>query len=203
MKLINCVKCNVLQREIDFYKYGKKYQKMYGKKFDYYCKSCRVGSSLKSHRSRTKSKLCTFLKCSEPHYAKDLCRPHYAGLLRNGSPVPITGRVSDRQYSEIILYSYGITSEQYLQMSQDGCNVCGVKKSSNGRRLQIDHDHLIKKYIPVPAEAVRGVVCHRCNVALGKYDKGIMRQDFPLKKEVADYIDRYTSKRASKGQIKA
>jgi len=57
-------------------------------------------------------------------------------------------------------YRHGITPEQYETMleSQAGCcAVCGAKP--NGRRLHVDHNHT--------TGAVRGLLCHNCNVALG------------------------------------
>ena len=61
---------------------------------------------------------------------------------------------------------YGITIEQYEEMvaSQNGCAVCG-HYSENGSRLVVDHDHVTGK--------VRGLLCHNCNLTLGKFEDNI------------------------------
>lgn len=62
--------------------------------------------------------------------------------------------------NETIKRVYGLTSEDYDRMlvSQDGrCGIC--RRRSLKRRLAIDHNHKTK--------AVRGLLCQRCNRALG------------------------------------
>ncbi len=58
-------------------------------------------------------------------------------------------------------YYYGITLIEYDQMFEDQNGVCAVCGNMNdsGQRLSIDHDHKTGK--------IRGLLCHRCNVALG------------------------------------
>lgn len=65
-----------------------------------------------------------------------------------------------------ILREYGITVEQYdaMLVEQAGrCAICLTPPSGSGRnttRLHIDHDHETGK--------VRGLLCSRCNTALGQ-----------------------------------
>jgi hypothetical protein len=60
---------------------------------------------------------------------------------------------------------YGLTQEQYivLEAAQGGkCAMCrGDQKE--GHRFHIDHDHA--------TGAVRGLLCTRCNMALGVYEQ--------------------------------
>lgn len=65
-----------------------------------------------------------------------------------------------------LLYSYGITLEQYDQLfeAQDGlCAVCGEPETMTNRgivrRLSVDHDHQTGR--------VRGLLCANCNTAVG------------------------------------
>lgn len=51
-------------------------------------------------------------------------------------------------------YLYGLTLEEYEALAVTGCRVCGDYK-----RLVVDHSHVTGK--------VRGVLCTRCNTALG------------------------------------
>lgn len=53
---------------------------------------------------------------------------------------------------------YGITLEQYAEMWSRQGGLCGVCQKSH-RRMVVDHDH--------DTGAVRGILCHRCNICLG------------------------------------
>ena len=59
----------------------------------------------------------------------------------------------EKAYLYNIKYSYGLTEEEYNKMPKY-CEVCGSTE-----RLCIDHDHNTGK--------VRGILCGRCNIALG------------------------------------
>lgn len=62
----------------------------------------------------------------------------------------------------IYLKKYGITHEDYehmLQLQNEKCAICGKPLSENGKRFSVDHDHISGK--------VRGLLCSRCNLALG------------------------------------
>lgn len=66
----------------------------------------------------------------------------------------------ERQHRRNLKKLYGITMDIYdaLNSAQGGCcAVCG--KQSDGRRLDIDHDHTTGK--------VRGLLCAACNRAIG------------------------------------
>lgn len=54
---------------------------------------------------------------------------------------------------------YGLTTDQYEQILEDQANVCAVCTKSFGKTPHIDHDH--------ETGAVRGILCHHCNTALG------------------------------------
>ena len=74
--------------------------------------------------------------------------------------------------------SYGITTDEYkrlLSEQNDGCAICGgVNKDM---ALCIDHDH--------NSGDVRGLLCHRCNRAIG------LLQDRPdLMIKAAEYLRR-------------
>ena len=60
---------------------------------------------------------------------------------------------------------YGVTLEQYENMlkAQSGkCKLCGDtdSKNSNSKKLYVDHCH--------KEGVVRGLLCHKCNVTLGR-----------------------------------
>lgn len=55
--------------------------------------------------------------------------------------------------------TYGLSKNDYLSMlneQNNGCKICGVSDV----KLVVDHNHKTGK--------VRGLLCHNCNVAIGK-----------------------------------
>lgn len=83
-------------------------------------------------------------------------------------PVP-----SEKQRDDRIFRIYRITREVYEQMLTDQGGVCKIcKRPPLNRQLAVDHDH--------DTGAVRGLLCTRCNTALGWFETRAM--------EVADYL---------------
>jgi len=58
---------------------------------------------------------------------------------------------------------YGITLEAYNDLFTQQSKKCGICKSnvSGGKGWHVDHDH--------ETGAVRGILCHFCNLALGHF----------------------------------
>lgn len=75
--------------------------------------------------------------------------------------------------------NYGITVEQYEEMykKQNGlCAVCGNEEVQR-QVLSVDHDHNTNK--------VRGLLCHKCNRALG-----LLQDDVSIIKKMLGYLKR-------------
>lgn len=54
--------------------------------------------------------------------------------------------------------------DQLLARSGNRCEVCDIPAAETTQgHLMIDHDHALGKW------AVRGLLCHRCNVTLSRY----------------------------------
>lgn len=74
---------------------------------------------------------------------------------------------ADREYS--LKKNYGIGLKEYnlmLDAQQYRCAICGIHADvSVGNRLRVDHCH--------NTLAVRGLLCNRCNCALGLIDDNI------------------------------
>jgi hypothetical protein len=75
---------------------------------------------------------------------------------------------------------FGLTLSQYDEMLSTQCGVCAIcgGACATGRRLSVDHCHSTGK--------VRGLLCVRCNLTLGKMD------DNPsILRAAADYVERF------------
>ncbi len=122
---------------------------------------------------------CSVEGCAEPHQARGYCRKHYATWQRHGSAsgVPTEEGREERwrkQRTTILRRFYGMTLEQYEAMAeaQGGrCALCDtvpkrLRKTKHGEPwtgLVVDHDHNTGR--------VRGLLCHGCNVAMGRVDR--------------------------------
>lgn len=74
-----------------------------------------------------------------------------------------------KHHNRIMKYRYGITSEEYREMVSSQNNSCQICKSefSSSRDAHIDHSHETKM--------VRGILCQRCNQALGLFQEDPVR----------------------------
>jgi hypothetical protein len=79
METKTCSRCQETKTLDKFYKDYTKTQK---DGIDYYCKYCRNGASIRSQKSNKKP--CSISDCTDTHYAKDMCRKHYARIKRTG-----------------------------------------------------------------------------------------------------------------------
>lgn len=75
--------------------------------------------------------------------------------------------------------TFGITLEEYEQMSvnQDGvCAICG-ELNENGENLSIDHDRSCCSGTKSCGKCIRGLLCGNCNRAIGLLKDSIDRLD--------------------------
>lgn len=82
---------------------------------------------------------------------------------------------------------YRITPEQYdsLLAAQGGaCAIC-KQPCASGKRLAVDHDHSCCPGKKSCGKCVRGLLCTRCNPALG-----YMKDDVALLKAAIDYLEK-------------
>jgi hypothetical protein len=74
---------------------------------------------------------------------------------------------------------YGISKEGYEEILRRQRGKCAICKKAYARRLQVDHDHETGK--------VRGLICYRCNTALGWYEK-----TKPMAEKFESYLRRHS-----------
>ena len=86
-------------------------------------------------------------------------------------------KLSDRK--SYLKRKYGMTLDDYERMfaaQECVCAICG-KPRPEERTLHVDHDH--------ESGAIRGLLCFRCNNALGDFE-----EQYELFQKAADYLDR-------------
>jgi hypothetical protein len=190
MKTKRCYKCQVSKSLDEFYKQGKS-------GYDYYCKYCRVGTSIQSQLYN--SKKCSIENCNRPHYAKTWCRVHYARWLRTGN-TERSGKVrkdtktytykgkelTSRRHYEL-MYKYKMTEEEFKERASFGCEICGIEQTETN--FHVDHDHKCCNTSVSCGECVRGIICSRCNVNVQKYETHVMRLDNPKIPMIREYLE--------------
>ena len=83
----------------------------------------------------------------------------------------------DKGKTYSLKYDFGITFDTYqeLLLKQDGkCAIC--KCLPGKRKLAVDHCH--------ESGAVRGLLCHRCNTALG-----LLKEDLSIMRSLMEYTE--------------
>jgi hypothetical protein len=120
------------------------------------------------YRERNKERI-RLQKASRREVSRKLDNQHYA-------------RTKERHRELWASKKYGISIETYREMAKkNACDVCGEPEIAIGRngeikRFAIDHDHQTGR--------VRGVLCQRCNQAIG-----LLREDTELMKKAIHYLN--------------
>jgi hypothetical protein len=85
------------------------------------------------------------------------------------------------------LAKYGITLEEYAVMAEaqgHRCAICGESQdSARSDNLYVDHDHACCLGMRACGKCVRGLLCSRCNSALG-----YARDDVKILQSMIDYL---------------
>lgn len=86
--------------------------------------------------------------------------------------------------------SHGIGRKEYEEMLPNANSVCEIchlpetkisNKTGKPTTLSVDHNHESGK--------IRGLLCHRCNLALG-----YLQEDIKVAKNLIDYVEKYGGK---------
>ena len=73
--------------------------------------------------------------------------------------------------------NYGLTEEDLIVMlgkQGGGCAICGTKTPGGRGRFHIDHDHNCCPKDRGCKKCIRGLLCHHCNTALGKFKDSVV-----------------------------
>lgn len=86
----------------------------------------------------------------------------------------------ERHLHNVVKRKYGISGKEYQGLLDRQGGVCAICRNAeqhqNHQRLSVDHCHTTGE--------VRGLLCHRCNVAIGS-----LRNDPLIMRAAAEYIE--------------
>jgi hypothetical protein len=194
MILKTCNKCKEEKPLDAFYK-----AKNYSHGVDYYCKFCRIGTGITSQNKIKDKVQCLVDGCKRPHYAKTLCRTHYARNMRHGDPETLQSNkqktyANGANYLQLkayhLMYTYKMTMDEFVLRTKHGCEICGDKPKD--RTLQVDHDHNCCNGWKTCGKCVRGILCNRCNGLVDKYETGLIRSDNKRLTSIEQYLAKYS-----------
>jgi len=91
-------------------------------------------------------------------------------------------KVGDWRITLDIINYFDITIDQYNELFEKHNNLCAICKKSETKksrtpgkicRLAIDHCHLCEENGITGLKSIRGLLCHSCNTAIGKFKDNI------------------------------
>lgn len=111
---------------------------------------------------------------------KSYCRPCQNAYQREYTP-PLASRARRLKWrrenetydrSKRVQYLYGISAKKYQELltAQDGCAICRcAEPGGRWNTWHVDHDHAHCPGKRACESCVRGLLCNRCNLALGYF----------------------------------
>lgn len=166
----SCARCKVVQAFSEFYP-----KKIKGKPgyFDSYCKAC-VAKKAREYTDQHPEKAywnCVNYRKNNPERVRANSR-RWESINKN------------KRWDGKLKRTYGITLDQYNQISEQQNNVCAICKDSDEdrkhlkfKRLCIDHNHSTGE--------IRGLLCSECNKAIG-----LLNDDPELLQSAITYLTR-------------
>jgi hypothetical protein len=125
----------------------------------------RYGSPTGAPLSKPTKSTCAYPACTIQANLGDYCGVHYRKVYNKSA----NGKLL---YLKRILKSYGLTLEDYINLLKAHnyrCAICQDTEPGGQGRWQIDHDHSCCPYGKACRNCVRGILCQRCNSALGLF----------------------------------
>lgn len=130
------------------------------------CRDCKIEKELTEFHNRTGSKdgkqnrckICNISKVKK--WQKDNQERYIEGWQRQTEKRKLEGPLSKKRANK-----YGLTVDELSSLLDDANGLCTICKNPPHRWLVIDHCHR--------SNEVRGVLCERCNQALGLFKDDI------------------------------
>lgn len=180
-----CTKCKVMKSLSEFAKNSSNKSGIHS-----WCKQCMSDKVLEYRGGRVFKQLAK----TETHKQCRICeqmKPYseYAGKDK--------GRKARESYcieckkfmgSERVLRKYGLTIDTYMQIFNEQNGVCKICKMQevNGKRLAVDHDHSCCAGASSCGQCIRGLICFKCNTALG-----MVNDDIYILNSMIEYLKKY------------
>lgn len=110
------------------------------------------------------------------YYKESQCDPCRIAMNAQNQRLKKKARVSPRYRRNEKVKAHGLTLEKYANMLNEQNNVCAICKkpeiaknryTGEPRNMAIDHDHACCPGAHSCGKCVRGLLCHKCNSALG------------------------------------
>jgi hypothetical protein len=164
-----CPACSKLLPVSEFHKNSRAWDGLYDR-----CKACNATAASASHAARRQ----------DPEY-REWRRQRTAEWREE---LRADGRLSalNKKYA---LKKYGLTPEAFAAMraaQDDRCAICRLRLPDDERNVHVDHDHSCCSGKRTCGKCVRGLLCGKCNVALGGF-----RDDPRIIRRAAAYLERY------------
>lgn len=164
-----CTQCKTIKELSEFSKNSSSSSGLHS-----WCRSCMTNKALEYRGGRVFKQLAK----TETHKQCRICeqiKPYseYAGKNK-GAKARESYCLDCKKFmgSERVLSKYGLTVDLYIQMFNKQGGVCKIckKQESKGKRLAVDHDHSCCEGAYSCGKCIRGLICFKCNTALGMVD---------------------------------
>jgi hypothetical protein len=156
--MIKCKKCNILKEESSFYKRSRNKTGYRGE-----CKQCCENRLLEIHMDKDIENFKCCSRCKEI-LSIDMFYQYPNKRYRANCTKCETIRVKKHQLKNL----YGLSYIEYLKMVEqcdNKCHICNKEETAQGKSLAVDHNHKTGE--------IRGLLCQRCNIALGGFKENI------------------------------
>jgi Recombination endonuclease VII len=123
-----------------------------------------------------------------------------ASQIRHRAKLKAAGLLSQQDRRQKVWQRFHLTWDAYqaLQAKYDyKCGACGRPESDNGKFvLSIDHDHACCSGRTSCGKCIRGLLCNRCNRALGLFGDSV-----ELLKKAIEYLETHDAPRVKSNRL--
>ena len=154
-----CTKCFKTKPHSDFHK-----KKQINDGYAYHCKLCVKAYDMKEHdatRVLPRKLQGALVHC---RYCKTyLDRSNFSkNLTYCNACSKLVGHSGN-------LKKYGLSMDDYMDLEESQNKLCAIcnKQEQSRKRLSVDHDHSCCPGVTSCGKCIRGLICFRCNTALG------------------------------------